>query len=153
MAEPCWKNSTQRVMLPSGARSANLVGPVSVGKQPSYLENAYEFLGTPGEFYFDSSSHTLFYTPRKGEDLRQADVEVPVLENLLQIYGTDSAPVHGITIAGITFAYAAWREPSTAEGFSEIQANYRVTGADGADKQALCTLVPGGTPPLCVMDA
>jgi len=148
MAEPCWKNSTKRVMLPSGARSANLVGPASVGKQPSYLENAYELLGRPGEFYIDRATRTIFYTPRKGEDLRRADVEAPVLESLLAIRGSEAAPVRDITIAGITFAYAAWREPSTPQGFSEIQANYRVTGADGATKQALCTLVPGGTCPF-----
>jgi hypothetical protein len=148
MAEPCWTNSTKRIMLPSGARSANLVGPVSVGKQPSFLENAYEFLGTPGAFYFDRSTHTLFYVPRAGEDLRHADVEVPVLESLLKIEGTESSPVHDITVSGITFAYAGWQEPSSKEGFSEIQANYRVTGRDGASKQALCTLVPGGTCPF-----
>ena len=148
MAEPCWQNSTKRVMLPSGARTANLVGPASVGKQPTFLENAYEFLGTPGEFYFDRTTHTLFYTPRKGEDLHRADVEVPVLESLLALNGSEAAPVHDVTIEGITFAYSAWHEPSTPEGFSEIQANYRVTGPDGATKQALCTLVPGGTCPF-----
>ncbi len=148
MAEPCWKNSTKRVMLPSGVRSANLVGPVSIGKQPSFLENAYEFLGTSGEFYFDRSTRALFYTPRAGEDMLHADVEVPTLESLLKIDGTEAAPVHDITITGVTFAYAGWQEPSSGEGFSEIQANYRVTGRDGADKQALCTLVPGGTCPF-----
>ncbi|QMV18299.1 fibronectin type III domain-containing protein [Granulicella sp. 5B5] len=148
MAEPCWKNSTERVMLPNGKRSANLVGPSSIGKQPSYIENAYELLGRPGEFYVDTAAKTIFYTPRKGEDLRSADVEAPVLESLLVLDGTKDAPVHDITISGVTFAYAAWHEPSTAEGFSEIQANYRVTGADGATKQALCTLVPGGTCPF-----
>jgi len=148
MAEPCWQNSTKRVMLPDGARAANLVGPASVGKQPSYIENAYELLGRPGEFYVDRTTRTIFYTPRRGEDLRHADVEVPVLESLLALHGTEATPVHDVTIAGITFAYAAWHEPSTAEGFSEIQANYRVTGADGAAKQALCTLVPNGTCPF-----
>lgn len=147
MAEPCWQNSTQRVMLPNGRRTANLVGPASVGKQPSFIDNAYELLGTPGQFYFDSASHTLFYTPRNGEDLHHADVEVPVLESLLTLKGSEAAPAHDVTITGITFAYAAWHEPSTPEGFSEIQANYRVTGPDGATKQALCTLVPGGTCP------
>lgn len=148
MAEPCWKNSTKRVMLPSGVRTANLVGPASVGKQPFFLENAYELLGRPGEFYFDRATRTIYYTPRAGEDLRRADVEAPRLESLLHIAGTAGAPVHDITIRGISFEYAGWQEPSTAEGFSEIQANYRVTGPDGADKQALCTLVPGGTCPF-----
>ena len=148
MAEPCWNNSTKRVMLPSGVRSANLVGPVSVGKQPTSIENAYELLGRPGEFYFDRSTRTIYYTPRKNEDVARADVEAPHLESLLQVAGTAAAPVHDVTIRGIRFEYAGWQEPSSNEGFSEIQANYRVTGPFGADKQALCTLVPGGTCPF-----
>lgn len=148
MAEPCWQNSTKRAMLPNGTRSANLVGPTSMGKEPTYIDNAYELLGTPGEFYFDHVTHTLFYTPRKGEDLHSADVEVPVLESLLELNGSVEEPVQHVAISGITFAYAAWREPSTSEGFSEIQANYRVTTYNGATKQALCTLVPGGACPF-----
>lgn len=148
MAEPCWTNSTRRVMLPNGKRTANLVGPASVGKAPAYIDNAYELLGRPGEFYADSATRTMYYTPRKGEDLRRADVEVPVLESLLAIDGSVTAPVRDVTIQGITFAYAAWDAPGTPEGFSEIQANYRVTGHDGATKQALCTLVPGGACPF-----
>ena len=148
MAEPCWTNSTDRVMLPSGARTANLVGPASIGKVPTHMENAFELLGTPGQFYVDAAAHTIYYTPRHGEDLAHADVEAPVLETLVELQGSSSAPVNHITFHGITFAYAAWNEPSGPEGFSEIQANYRVTGPDGASKQALCDLVPGGTCPF-----
>jgi len=148
MAEPCWTNSTQRVKLPNGGRTANLVGPASVGKAPIYMENAFELLGRPGEFYIDTSAHRIYYVPRHGENMEQAAVEAPVLTALLTMSGTSSAPVHDVTISGITFAYAAWFEPSGPEGFSEIQANYRVTGSDGASKQALCTLVPGGTCPF-----
>lgn len=148
MAEPCWTNSTARVMLPSGARSANLVGPASVGKQPTEIEDAYELLGRPGEFYADPVTHELFYTPRPGEHLETADVEVPVLQTLLSIDGTADHPVHDIHVEGIRFYYAGWNAPSTSEGFSEIQANFRVTGKDGASKQALCDLVPGGTCPF-----
>lgn len=148
MAEPCWTNSTARIMLPSGKRSANLVGPASVGKQPVYVENAFELLGRPGEFYADPVTRQVVYTPRPGENLLRADVEAPALEALLSVDGSEAAPVHDVTVRGISFSYAGWTEPSGPEGFSEIQANYRVTGKDGASKQALCTLVPGGTCPF-----
>jgi len=148
MAEPCWTNSTGRVMLPSGQRSANLVGPASVGKQPVYIENAYELLGRPGEFYADPKTREVYYTPRRDENMRLADVEAPAIETLLNVHGTEGSPVHDITVRGITFSYAGWQAPSSPEGFSEIQANYRVTGKDGASKQGLCTLVPGGMCPF-----
>jgi hypothetical protein len=147
MAEPCWDNSTERAMLPSGARTANLVGPKSVGKQPTYVENAYELLGTPGEFYMDRDASTIYYTPRPGEDLASADVELPVLEQLIDARGIAADPVHNIVFSGIQFSYATWLGPNGPDGFSEIQAGYQVTGPEGYSKQGLCTLVPDGMCP------
>lgn len=147
MAQACWDNSTKRVMLPNGARTANLVGPMSVGKRPEYVENAYELLGTPGQFYFDRPTHTIYYVPRAGEDLSTADVELPVLETLVEGSGTAWAPIDNVTFSGLQFSYATWLGPSSPEGFSEIQANYQVTGPDGYSRQALCHLVPGGMCP------
>jgi hypothetical protein len=147
MAEPCWKNSTERVMLPGNSRTANLVGPKSVGAMPSYMENAFEMLGVPGQFYLDTVASMLYYVPRPGEDLNRADVELPVLETLLEMRGTVERPIHDIAFNGIQFSYATWLGPNGPDGFSEIQAGYQVTGPDGYSKQALCTLVPGGACP------
>ena len=148
MAQPCWNNSTRRAMLPNGARTANLVGPMSVGKQPEYIENAYELLGTPGKWYFDRPAHRVYYVPRPGENLGAADVEMPVLQTLVAGNGTAADPIRNIVFRGIQFAYATWLGPSGPDGFSEIQANYQVTGPDGYSRQALCRLVPNGTCPF-----
>ncbi len=149
MVQPCWDNSTRRVMLPPGPfkRTANLVGPASVGKAPTYVENAYELLGTPGQFYLDHGASTIYYVPRPGEDLAKADVELPVLEKLVEVSGTAANPAHNIVFSGLQFSYATWLAPNGSEGFSEIQAGYQVTGPEGYSKQALCTLVPGGACP------
>jgi hypothetical protein len=150
MAEPCWDNSNDRVLRTDGSgRTVELVGPASLGNGeiPGYVENAYELLDQPGQWYLDSAANTIYYIPRRGEDLRAADVEVPVLQTLVQGQGTPSAPVHNIVFAGIRFSYATWLAPSTPEGFSEIQANYTITGADGYATQGLCQFVAGGTCP------
>ena len=149
MVQPCWDNSTQRVMLPPGPfkRTANLVGPASVGKAPTYVENAYELLGAPGQFYLDRESSSIYYVPRPWEDLTKADVELPALESLLKVSGTAAHPAHNIIFSGLQFSYATWLAPNGPDGFSEIQAGYQVTGPEGYSKQALCTLVPGGTCP------
>ena len=40
----------------------------------TWIENAYELLDEPGEWYLDRSRHELFYRPRPGEDLATARV-------------------------------------------------------------------------------
>src|SRR5439155_1110756 len=87
-----WNNSTQRVMRTDGSgRTYNLVGRKSITEQPTAVENAFELLDSPGEWYLDKSSHTVFYLPRSGENLATADVEAPVLEKLVDGRGTASA--------------------------------------------------------------
>ena len=150
MAQPCWDNSNDRVLRTDGSgRTVELVGPASLGNGeiPGYVENAYELLDQPGQWYLDSSASTIYYIPRRGEELRTADVEVPVLQTLVQGQGTPSAPVHNIIFAGIQFSYATWLAPSTPQGFSEIQANYTITGPDGYATQGLCQFIAGGTCP------
>jgi hypothetical protein len=146
MAQPCWDNSTRRPAR-DGKRATNLVGPSSVGKEPSYVENAFELLGTPGQWYFDRSARRIYYVPRRGEDLATADVEVPVLETLIAGEGADGRSIHNIVFSRLQFAYATWLRPGTPVGFSEIQNNYTLTTEGGYATEGLCELVPGGTCP------
>ncbi|MFF2851669.1 hypothetical protein ACFVT5_35855 [Streptomyces sp. NPDC058001] len=62
----------------------------------SWIENAYQLLSKPGQFYLDSSAGQVYYIPRPGEDLASADVELPVTEQLLDLSGTPGhlAPVN-----------------------------------------------------------
>jgi hypothetical protein len=69
------------------------------------LVNAFEFLNLPGQFYFDKTTKTLFYYPRAGETMSEADVQAPVVEQLLDVAGTSrTSRVENLTFAGITFA-------------------------------------------------
>jgi hypothetical protein len=151
MAQPCWDNSTKRIDRNDGSgRSYNLVhtGNLGNGSVPAYVDNAYELLDQPGEWYLDRSAGRVYYIPRPGQNLRSADVEVPVLQQLVTGLGTAAAPVHDIAFTGIQFSYATWLTPSTGEGFSEVQANYTMTGPHGYDQQGLCQFIAGGTCPF-----
>jgi hypothetical protein len=150
MAQPCWDNSTKRVVFPNiPGRTVNMVGPgdLTDNRLPAYVDNAFELLDQPGEWYLDRTAHTVYYRPKPGENLRTADVEAPVLQQLVNIAGTATAPAHDIAFLGVNFSYATWLTPSSAEGFSEIQAGYTITGPDGYATQGLCQFTEGGTCP------
>lgn len=67
--------------------------------------NAFEFLNSPGQFYFDKTTKTLYYYIRSGENMATADVQAPVVEKLIDIAGSSNTNrVKNITFQGITFA-------------------------------------------------
>jgi hypothetical protein len=150
MDQPCWDNSTKRVIFPNiPGRTVNMVGPgdLTDNRLPAYVENAFEVLDQPGEWYLDRTAHTVYYRPKPGENLRTADVEAPALQQLVDINGTAAAPAHDIAFLGVNFSYATWLTPASPEGFSEIQAGYTITGPNGYATQGLCQFVAGGTCP------
>jgi hypothetical protein len=151
MTQPCWDNSNKRVEFPDiPGRTVSMVGPghLTNDGKASYVENAYELLDQPGEWYLDRSAHRVYYLPRKGEDLDRADVEAAAAEKLVDGRGTADAPVHDIAFRGVRFSYATWLTPNSSEGFSEIQAGYTITGDKGWATQGLCQYVEGGTCPF-----
>jgi len=147
MAQPCWDNSTKRLCCFADGRAYNLVGRMSITEQPTDVQNAFQLLDTAGEWFLDEGNSKIYYIPRTGENLATADVEAPRLETLISGNGTPSAPIHNLVFDGIQFSYATWLGPNTGDGFSEIQANYQVTGPNGWQVQGLCNLPP--TPGTC----
>jgi hypothetical protein len=66
--------------------------------------NALEFLTSPGQFYFDKTTKTLYYFKRPGEDMAVAEVEAPRVETLISIIGSSNEErVHDVSFEGITF--------------------------------------------------
>jgi len=80
---------------------------------PFYLENAFELLDEPGEWYYNPDTQELFYYPREGEDMNIAEVIIPQTEKLLEITGEAvGREAHDIAFEGLTFAYAGWTRTS-----------------------------------------
>ena len=74
------------------------------------LMNAYEFLDTAGEFYFDKSSRTLYYYKASSENMTTASVFAPNnVATVLRIAGTStSGHARNITISGLTVQHSDW---------------------------------------------
>ena len=77
-----------------------------------YLTNARELLDVPGEWYHDMDARRVYYYPREGEKMQEAEVMVPAIETLVQVEGTLDRPVCHIRFEKITFSYTTWMRPS-----------------------------------------
>jgi hypothetical protein len=88
--------------------------------------NVFAWLTSPGQFYFDKTTGTLYYYPRTGEDMSTADVEAPVAEELIDIAGTsNTSRVKNITFQGITFA-------NTDYSLYKVESSYGKASVQGA---------------------
>lgn len=71
-----------------------------------YVENIFEELDAPGEWYLDRNAHILYVYPLPGTDLNNAVVETVSLRHLIEFTGREGAPVRDITVKGLTFRHA-----------------------------------------------
>ncbi|CDF78739.1 pectin lyase fold protein, partial [Formosa agariphila KMM 3901] len=70
------------------------------------VENVFEELDSPGEWFLNVKTHKLYYWPTSGHhNLNDAKVEVAVLKDLIQVVGTLENPVKDITISGLIFKH------------------------------------------------
>ncbi|MBP0903864.1 PDZ domain-containing protein [Mariniflexile gromovii] len=69
------------------------------------VENVFEELDSPGEWFLDKENSKLYYWPTENVQLNTAKVEVAVLKDLIQVVGTLENPVKNITISNITFEH------------------------------------------------
>ncbi|REE02019.1 right-handed parallel beta-helix repeat-containing protein [Marinoscillum furvescens] len=88
---------------------------------PWYIENAYELLDDPGEFYLDKSTSEIYYLPREGEEMSEVAAILPLQETLIRIAGASlDERATNITFQGITFQHTTWLHPSR-NGFPDAQ--------------------------------
>ena len=70
-----------------------------------YIENVFEELDAPGEWFYDPRASMLYYYPPADVDLKSAVIEVPVLQQAIRLVGTQNTPAQNITIKNLRFAH------------------------------------------------
>lgn len=65
------------------------------------VENIFEELDAPGEWFFDRNEKTLYYYPLEGEQPATAVFETPQLKHLIEVRGTQVAPAENIVIRNL----------------------------------------------------
>jgi len=71
-----------------------------------FVENLFEELDAPGEWFLDAKTHTLYFQPPAGLDLKTAVVEATRLRTLVEFRGDEANPVKWVTLRGLTFRHA-----------------------------------------------
>ncbi len=71
-----------------------------------FVENIFEELDAPGEWFLNRQTHTLYFYPPAGLDLKTAVVEATRLRTLVEFRGGQTNPVKWITLRGLTFRHA-----------------------------------------------
>jgi hypothetical protein len=138
MDQPCFKNS---LYAQPPFQDGTLAWPIL---NPSWIENAYELLDTPGEWYFNKAEGNIYYKPHPNEDMSKVEAVVPVLDKLILGTGTVENPVHNLIFQDLNFKYGTWYDPNSADGYSSLQAGYHWVG-DQTDpsKHGRTTKSPG----------
>jgi len=78
--------------------------PSKMHQKYRFVENIFEELDSPGEWYCDKQKQTLYYMPREGEDLNNATFEAALLPHLIELTGSEDKPLRNISIQGLQFA-------------------------------------------------
>ena len=72
-------------------------------KEFRFVENIFEELDAPGEWYYNKKAHTLFYYPRNREELNSGIIELSRLKSILLLKGTEAEPLKNFRVSKINF--------------------------------------------------
>jgi hypothetical protein len=109
------------------------------GRQPRYyIDNVFEALSEPGEWYLDRNEGKLYYIPMPGEEPDKTEVFAPVLTQLLRLEGSADGGrrVEFLGFDGLVFEHSDWNHENQKSG----QSACNVPGAISM-KSAYCCAV------------
>ena len=71
-----------------------------------FLENIFEELDAPGEWFHNAKTNTLYFYPPKNVNLKTATCETVRLRHLIEFSGTKERPVKSVKLSGLAFTEA-----------------------------------------------
>jgi len=116
-----WGDFTWRITGKDGQGGVTLEGGwqnnrgAAAHRTIRFVENIFEELDAPGEWFLNTKTHTLYFYPPAGLDLPHATVEATRLRSLVEFRGSAENPVRFITLRGLTFRQAARTVMDTKE--------------------------------------
>lgn len=104
-----------------------------------YVENVFEALETPGQWYLDRPTGTLYYVPRPDESPEALTAIAPRLDQLVRVVGETGRPVEHLQFRGLAFAHTNWALPRDHGG--TVQAATNVPAALHFEQATECSLI------------
>ena len=98
------KDSDGEVTYEGGWQNNRQMG---MHKDYRMVENIFEELDAPGEWFHNARTNTLYFKPKAGTDIDKTTVEVVRLSHLIEFDGTQEKPVQFIILQGFEFRHAA----------------------------------------------
>ncbi len=88
-----------------------------------YVENVFEGLTRPGDWYLDRPAGRLYYRPLPGEKVEQLEFVAPAAKHWMRLEGDykTGKPVEYLTFRGLLFQYSDW-DLEKKQGYSYPQA-------------------------------
>ena len=117
--------------------------------QEWYVENIFEELDAPGEWFYDKTEQKLYLFPNGTDDLPSNGFGT-LLQRLLNIRGTTDSPVYNITLMNVTFTqteptyFESHEVPSGGDWAIHRGGAVFVEGVDGFTMQNCLFDSPGG---------
>jgi len=71
------------------------------------VENIFEELDAPGEWFYNLKERKLYFMPQPGTDLQTAKVEIVRLRHLIEFNASNENPVKSVHLKGFVFRHAA----------------------------------------------
>ncbi len=97
---------------------------------PTRIENAYELLDRPREWYLDRCAGWIYYKPARGENLATRGRRGRRHAGAGERPWDPGASGSNLRFKGLTFAYATWMGVSGPQGYADDQTGFHVTGPD-----------------------
>ena len=90
-----------------------------------YVDNVFEAMTEPGDWYLDRADGRLYYVPMEGETPDSVEVYAPVAERLLELTGDPDTNrfVENVRFDGIAFEHTIWNPSDPVKAGSSQSAN------------------------------
>jgi|SRR5665648_77423 len=98
------------------------------------VENVFEELDAPGEWYLDRTTGKCYYYPFPNEKIEEAQIYAPVIDQLIRFEGDpeDQKLIENIHLKNLEFRYTNWELPAgnsnDSQGSAEVPAAVSLTG-------------------------